>query len=59
MSTSSTDIRGQAEESAKKLMMGSRTAVHSRVQRPRAGGGPAAWTRVSAGDGGAQRCLMG
>jgi len=26
MSTSSTDIRGQAEESAKKLVMGSRTA---------------------------------
>lgn len=37
MSTSSTDIRGQAEESAKNLMMDSRTAVHGRVQRPRAG----------------------
>lgn len=37
MSTSSTDIRGQAEESAKKLVMNSRTAAHGRVQRSRAG----------------------
>ena len=37
MSTSSTDIRGQAEESAKKPVMDSRTAAHGRVQRPRAG----------------------
>lgn len=36
MSTSSTDIRGQAEESAKKLVMDSRTAAHGRVQRSKA-----------------------
>lgn len=34
MSTSSTDIRGQAEESVKKLVMDSRTAVHGGVRRP-------------------------
>lgn len=37
MSTSSTDIRGQAEESVKKLVMDSRTAVRGGVwRRPRA-----------------------
>lgn len=35
MSTSSTDIRGQAEESAKQLLMDSRTAACGRVRRLR------------------------
>lgn len=35
MSTSSTDIRGQAEESAKQLLMDSRTAARGRVRRLR------------------------
>lgn len=46
MSTSSTDIRGQAEESAKKLVTDSRTAARGRVRRP------TDWARVSAGDSG-------
>lgn len=36
MNTSSTDIRGQAEENVKKLVMDSRTAVRGGLWRPRA-----------------------
>lgn len=50
MSTSSTDIRGQTEESAKKLVMDSGTAAHGRVQRPRAAEQHPWMSQISAGD---------
>lgn len=52
MSTSSTDIRGQAEESAKKLVMDTRTAVRRGAETQGQGGAPADWAWVSAGDSG-------
>lgn len=50
MSTSSTDIRGQTEESAKKLVMDSGTAAHGRVRRPRTAEQHPWMSRISAGD---------